>query len=109
MAELAMKIKNILIVMVALTLVVSLGPNARAKMLVLDAGVEVDAGDAAAFDKLRPRMRDMFNTYLRAIDPADLEAPGATLNLRAQLLRRIRVVSAPAEPRDLLFTSFILK
>ena len=56
-----------------------------------------------------PRIRDMFNTYLRAVEARDLEAQDATLRLRAHLLRRIGVLVAPLEARDLLFTTFILK
>ena len=90
-------------------MVIPLGPNARAKFLVIEMEIETRPEDAAAFEALKPRILDVVNTYLRAIEEADIEAPGATLRLRAQLLRRVRAVSAPAEPRDLLITAFVLK
>lgn len=90
-------------------MVIPLGPNARAKFLVIDMEIETRAEDAAALEALRPRLLDVFNTFLRAVEEADIEAPSATIRLRAQLLRRARAVAAPVEPRDLLITSFVLK
>ncbi|MEM8751877.1 MAG: flagellar basal body-associated FliL family protein [Pseudomonadota bacterium] len=90
-------------------MIIPLSENARARYLAFKADIEVDAADAPAFEEIKPRIVDVFNTYLRAIEESDLEAPSAAARLRAQLLRRIRVVAAPAEPRDLLITTFILK
>lgn len=90
-------------------MVIPLGPNAKAKFLVIEMQIETRPEDAPAFEALKPRILDVLNTYLRAVEEADVEAPGATLRLRAQMLRRVRAVSAPAEPRDLLITAFVLK
>ncbi|MFV0474825.1 MAG: flagellar basal body-associated protein FliL [Pikeienuella sp.] len=90
-------------------LVVPLGPAADAQYLVIDTEIETTPADAPAIEALRPRILDVFNTFLRAVDESDIEAPSATIRLRAQLLRRVRAVAAPAEARDLLITSFILK
>lgn len=90
-------------------IVVPLGPRAQSDFLILEASIEVAPEDVEALETVMPRIRDLFNTYLRAVEAADLEAPNATMKLRAQLLRRLRVVTEPAAPRDLLFTSFILR
>ncbi|MEM7546937.1 MAG: flagellar basal body-associated FliL family protein [Pseudomonadota bacterium] len=90
-------------------IVIPLSPRARAKHLLLEAELEVNKGDLSAVEQMRPRILDMINTYLRAIDESDLDDPSAVIRLRAQLLRRASVVVAPARPRDLLITSFILK
>lgn len=90
-------------------MVIPLSANARARFLAFKAEIEVNTIDVPAFEEIKPRIVDVFNTYLRAIEEGDLEAPSAAARLRAQLLRRIRVVAAPAEPRDLLITTFILK
>ena len=76
---------------------------------MMTAEIEVAANDAATFEAMMPRVRDLFNTYLRAVEARDLEQPNATMRLRDQLLRRLRVIAEPASPRDLLFTSFILR
>lgn len=90
-------------------MVVPLGPEANARFLMITTEIETRPEAAAAIEALRPRIKDVFNTFLRAVDIADLEAPSATMRLRAQLLRRVRAVAAPAEARDLLITSFVLK
>lgn len=90
-------------------IVIPLGPQAKAEFLLMTAEIEISPDDAAAFEALMPRIRDLFNTYLRAVEARDLEQPDATLRLRDQLLRRLRVIADPTAPRDLLFTSFILK
>ncbi|MEX2521096.1 MAG: flagellar basal body-associated FliL family protein [Paracoccaceae bacterium] len=89
--------------------VIPLGPNATARFLVIELQIEARPEDAAVFETLRPRILDVVNTFLRVVEESDIESPSATIRLRAQLLRRIRAVSAPVEPRDLLITSFVLK
>lgn len=90
-------------------MVIPLGPKAEADVLIIESSIEVAPDDVTMVTTLMPRIRDVFNTYLRAIEESDLELPGASMQLRAQLLRRIRVVINPVEPRDLLFTSFVLR
>lgn len=90
-------------------MVIPLGPKANSDFLILEAEVEVSPGEKEGIEAQMPRIRDMFNTYLRAVEARDLEAQDATLRLRAHLLRRIGVLVAPLEARDLLFTTFILK
>lgn len=90
-------------------MVIPLGPKANSDFLILEAEVEVSPEEKEAINAQMPRIRDMFNTYLRAVEARDLEAQDATLRLRAHLLRRIGVLIAPLEARDLLFTTFILK
>ena len=88
---------------------VPLGPDAEADYLLMTSEIEIDPKDLAAFEAMLPRIKDLFNTYLRAVEARDLEQPNATMRLRDQLLRRISVISEPAKPRDLIFTSFILR
>ena len=90
-------------------IVVPLGPSAQAKYLLLTAEIEVSSEDTETLQAMLPRIRDLFNTYLRAVEARDLEQPDATMRLRDQLLRRLRVIADPLSPRDILFTSFILR
>lgn len=89
--------------------IIPLGPDAEAEYLLMTSEIEIDPKDLAAFEAMLPRIQDLFNTYLRAVEARDLEQPNSTMRLRDQLLRRIRVIADPAIPHDLLFTSFILK
>ena len=90
-------------------LVIPLSPKARARLLLFKAEIEVDQADLPAIEAIRPRIMDVFNTYLRVIEERDLEDPSATLRLRAQLLRRVKAVAEPVVPRDVLITAFVLK
>lgn len=90
------------------TMVISLGPDSGSEHLRFTAQLEVV--DAAATDvtTLKPRILDVINSYLRAIDTASIEDPHAMARLRAQMLRRIQVVTGEGRVRDLLITEFVL-
>jgi flagellar FliL protein len=55
-----------------------------------------------------PRVLDVLNSYLRAVEVAELEDPAALVTLRAQMLRRIQLVTGPDRVRDVLITEFVL-
>jgi flagellar FliL protein len=57
---------------------------------------------------LLPRILDVLNGYLRAVELAELEDPDALVRLRAQMLRRIQIVTGQGMVRDLLVTEFVL-
>lgn len=87
---------------------VSLGPGARADHLRFTAQLEVAAPHAAEVTLLLPRILDVLNGYLRAIEVTELEDPSALVRIRAQMLRRIQVVTGEGRVRDLLVTEFVL-
>ena len=89
-------------------IMISLPPGSSAKLLRFLGSLEVDPADAEEVTLLMPRVLDVLNTYLRAVDVRDLEQPSAIPRLRAQMLRRIQVVTGPDRVRDLLITEFIL-
>jgi flagellar FliL protein len=88
--------------------VISLGPSVRSRHLRFSSQVEVPAGAQAEVARLMPRILDVLNGYLRAVDPADLENPAAMVRLRAQMLRRVQMVAGPDRAIDLLITEFVL-
>lgn len=89
-------------------ILVSLGPGARARHLQVTAELEVDPAHRDEVALLRPRILDVTNGYLRAVAVSDLEDPRAMGRIRAQLLRRIQIVTGEGRVRDLLFTEFVL-
>lgn len=89
-------------------IMISLAPGASAKHLRFTGQLEVVPGHAAQVAQLMPRILDVLNTYLRAVDVADLEQPAAIPRLRAQMLRRVQVVTGDGLVRDLLITEFVL-
>lgn len=89
-------------------MVISLGPAATAKHLKLTVQVETSPDAQATVADLTPRIADVLNTYLRAVDEALIEAPSGMLRLRAQMLRRVQLVCPPGAVRDLLIQEFVL-
>jgi len=90
------------------TMVVSLGPDSGSAHLRFTAQVEVVDTAAADVTLLTPRILDVLNSYLRAIDTKSIEDPQAMARLRAQMLRRIQIVTGEGRVRDLLITEFVL-
>lgn len=88
--------------------IVSVGQGALRSHLRFSAELEVQAAHKSDVEKLMPRIVDVTNTYLRALKLADLEDGQALLRLRAQLLRRIQVVTGEGRINDLLIMEFVL-
>lgn len=57
---------------------------------------------------VKPRVMDVLNGFLRAVEINDLEDPAALMRLRAQMLRRIQVVLGPDRVNDLLIIEFVM-
>jgi flagellar FliL protein len=89
-------------------LVISLPHPTRRQHLRFSAQLEVVPDYQAQVEAIKPRIVDVLNGYLRAVDVADLEDLSALTRLRAQMLRRIQVVTGPEQVRDLLIMEFIL-
>lgn len=89
-------------------LVISLGPKAGSRHLRFRADLEVTPGQEDYVSKLTPRVMDVLNSYLRAVDLNDLVDPSALIELRAQMLRRIQLVTGNGRVRDLLILEFVM-
>jgi len=89
-------------------LTISLGNTANAKHLRFRADLEVPALHKEEVKKVLPRVVDVLNSYLRALDPGDLEERAALPRLRAQMLRRVQTVVGRDRVNDLLVMEFVL-
>jgi len=89
-------------------LVVTLGPSAKSEYLKISVSLETTKDSAKSLEHLRPKFRDVLNTYLRAVNENDLADPQSMMRLRAQLLRRLQLVASSEELSDVLITEFIL-
>lgn len=89
-------------------LVVSIGPGENGRHLRFSSQLEVAGGHSEEVTTLLPRIVDVMNGYLRAIDPQEFDDPAALVRMRAQLLRRIQIVTGEGRVRDLLVTEFVL-
>jgi flagellar FliL protein len=90
------------------TLVISLGPEETARHLMFTAELEVDPAHETEVARLSPRVLDVLNSYLRVISVSELGDPASLGVLRAQMLRRIQVVTGAGRVRDLLVTQFVV-
>lgn len=72
------------------------------------AQLEVPIDKEAQVAMLRPRVLDVLNTYLRAVEPGDLTDRLALPRLQAQMLRRVRIVTGETWVNDLLITELVL-
>ncbi len=88
--------------------VISLGKVADKRHLRFTAQLEVEKATVDEVTHLLPRILDVLNGYLRAVDVADLEDRDALVRLRSQMLRRIQIVTGQGRVRDLLVTEFVL-
>lgn len=72
------------------------------------AQLEVRRAYRSEVEHLLPRVVDVLNGYLRAISLADLQDNAALVRLRAQMLRRVQVVTGGDRVSDLLIMEFVL-
>ncbi len=89
-------------------LVISLAGSDSPAHLRFTSQLEVPQEHGEEVARLMPRVVDVMNGYLRAVDPADLETPGALIRLRAQMLRRVELVVGPGRVSDVLVMEFVL-
>ena len=90
------------------SVIVSIGPGEDGRHLRFTSQLEVAGSHTAEVTTLLPRIVDVMNGYLRAIDPAEFDDSAALVRMRAQLLRRIQIVTGDGRVRDLLVTEFVL-
>lgn len=77
-------------------------------LLRFAAQLEVAPQYQAEVEAIRPRITDLVNGYLRALELRDVEDPTALVRIRAQLLRRIQVVTGRDRVQNLLIIEFVL-
>ena len=89
-------------------LILSLGPQSESEHLKITLTLEVGLGREAEVEAVMPRVIDILNGFLRAIDEREFELPRSMERLRAQMLRRVKLVTPEGAVRDLLIQEFVL-
>ncbi|MBY5933636.1 flagellar basal body-associated FliL family protein [Tateyamaria omphalii] len=89
-------------------MVISLAPSSQGRHLRFRAQLEVPSQHAADVESILPRVVDVLNGYLRALETKDIESPAALMRLRAQMLRRVQIVTGAGRVNDLLIMEFVL-
>jgi flagellar FliL protein len=82
------------------------GPDRR--LLRFTAQLDVNPERIDEVEKIKPRIIDILNGYLRALEIEDLEAPAALMKIRSQMLHRVRIVTGKNRINDLLVMEFVL-
>lgn len=90
------------------TIVVNLPNRSGYQVLRFSAQLEVSGEYAAEIEAIKPRLVDVLNSYLRAVDVVDLGDPTALVRLRSQMLRRLQVIAGEGRVQDLLIMEFVL-
>jgi flagellar protein FliL len=89
-------------------IVVSLGATGMNRHLSFRAQLEVPQANSAEVTALMPRIVDVMNSYLRAVDVREFDAPHGLIRLRAQMLRRVQLIVGDGKVNDLLVMEFVL-
>lgn len=89
-------------------LVISIKDDGANRHLKFRAQLEVEGDAERDVKQLLPRVVDVLNNYLRAVDVDLLHETSALVTLRAQMLRRVQVVVGNGRVRDLLIMEFVL-
>lgn len=72
------------------------------------AQLEVGRSHKSEVEKLMPRVIDVLNSYLRALEAEDIADGRSLARLRAQMLRRVQIVTGAGRVNDLLIMEFVL-
>lgn len=89
-------------------IVITLNKASGVQQLRFRAQLEVNQADQVEVEKVLPRVVDVLNSYLRALELEDMTDPMALPKLRAQMLRRINIATGQGRVRDLLIMDFVL-
>jgi flagellar FliL protein len=84
-------------------------PDGKPTFLKLKLAFELpDRGAADTLDADMPRLQDVFQTFLRELRPEDLSGSEGTLQLRAELQRRVDLVIAPSKVNGVLIEEMLI-
>ncbi|MFB2531490.1 flagellar basal body-associated protein FliL [Paracoccus sp. p4-l81] len=83
-------------------------PGTPPRQFRLSAQIEVAPDQIAAVQGMMPRVQNVLQGFLRAVEPDRLADRAAWFELRLQMLYRIRMVLGEDRVRDLLITDFIV-
>lgn len=89
-------------------ILISISGGSNVEHLRFRGQLEVEAAYQQDVEHILPRVVDVLNGYLRALDVRELEDSLALSRLRAQMLRRVQMVVGKGRVRDLLIIEFVL-
>lgn len=90
-------------------IVVSIRGSRNYKHLRFQSYLDTNEEHRDDVERLMPRITDVMNIYLNALEAEDFEDPMAMIKLRSQLLRRVQIVTGKPHVNDLLIKEFVLQ
>ena len=89
-------------------MIISIGTTAGRSHLRFQAQLEAPTEHSEDVEKIVPRIVDVLNGYLRAVDVNEIADRQALPRLRAQMLRRVQIVTGKGRVRDLLIMELVV-
>jgi flagellar FliL protein len=89
-------------------LTISMPRSSRYAHLRFRGELEVVKEHKGDVEAVLPRIVDVLNSYLRALEISDIEQVASLTRLRAQMLRRVQIVAGPTRVKDVLIMEFVL-
>ena len=86
----------------------SLSDRTNLRHLKFRAQLEVAEEYKEEVEAMLPRVTDVFNVYLRALETPDIQKPGALHKIRSQLLSRISIVLGDGRVSNLLIMEYVI-
>ncbi len=85
-------------------------PDGRPTVMKLGLTLEMhDADLAYRLQSEMPRMQDMFQGFLRELRPEDIAGSAGQFQLRAEILRRVNLIAAPAKVDAVLIEEMLVQ
>lgn len=82
----------------------------KVSFLKMKVTLELEGEEALPMmDANRPRIQDVFNTYLRELRASDLSGSAGIYRLREELLTRVNKAVHPQQVNDILFSEIIVQ
>ncbi len=82
----------------------------RVSFLKMSVTLELkDVATVAVMDANKPRIQDIFNTYLRELRPADIQGSQGIYRLRTELISRLNSTIEEGAVKDILFGEIIVQ
>jgi len=82
----------------------------RVSFLKMSVTLELrDAAGVITMDANKPRVQDIFNTYLRELRPSDIQGSAGIYRLRTELLSRLNATMEDGLVKDILFGEIIVQ
>lgn len=89
-------------------MVISFSEGSSRRLLRFVGVLEVVPSAIEEVETLKPRIMDILNGFLTALDIEDLEEPAALLKIQSHLFHRVRIVAGEDRINDLLVVEFVI-